>query len=129
MPVIQAISIEKEPRSYLEEEQISGIFLPGSVFASASVGILEPGVTQTCHCHKRPQEGIEIIFVYEGTFSLMTEDKVLESFDVRQNGPIYIQVSSGQHAHLKNTGKEQVKFFSVFTPPFEAGEIHFPRRL
>lgn len=125
MKDIKVIKVDEEPIKYFSEESLFGAILPSTAFSSASIGIIEPGNAQTLHYHIRPQAGVEIIFIHQGNFVLTTEGKE-ESFDTTQVGPIYIQVPSGIQASIKNTGKKQVKFFSIFTPPFESGEVHFP---
>ncbi len=119
---LEVVQIEKAAFSYFADERIFGAILPTTRFTSASIGMLEPGVAQTPHQQQRPCDGVEIMFVYEGQFELVLQDST-QSFDVRQDGPIFIQVPSGVPASLNNIGSSPVRFFSVFAPPFEPGEI------
>ena len=123
MTNLNIVKINKGPLLYFSEERISGSILPESEFSSASVGIVAPNVTQKPHYHKRRNNGVEIIFIYEGKFKLVTASEESETFDVMEDGPIFVQVPSNVVASIKNVGEKEVKFFSVFAPVFELGEI------
>lgn len=109
------------------EEKITGILLPETTFSSASIGFVPPFGEQSPHYQNRPEGGDEIIFVYEGRFSVVSGNQRTDVIDTKQDGPIYILVRSGTPASLENRGSETVRFFSVFAPPFAIGETHFLR--
>lgn len=108
-----------------EEENISGVLLPSSNFTSTSAGIVMPGEAQASHYQERPGNGTEIILVYEGHFEVVGAAGTMTVHDCATKGPLFIQVASKAVASLRNVGNIPVRFFSVFAPPFEPGEIKY----
>lgn len=125
MSGIQVIKIMKEEVHDLPEENIKGVFLPRTFFSSASVGIVEPQKTQTRHYHNRVNDGVEIVFIYAGKCTLLTDEGESEIYDIDRNGPIYVCVPTKTVAHIKNVGMNNVHFFSVFTPGLIPEELVF----
>lgn len=122
---LQVVSVHAIPTREFKEERITGLLLPETRHTSASVGFVPPYGLQTPHYQDRPQRGDEIIFVYEGTFRVLSGGKRTDIFNTDKHGPVYILVRSGTPASLENCGPEMVRFFSVFSPPFAPGETHF----
>lgn len=118
------LSVNAQPRARFEPENILGVILLDSPLSSASVGYVEPGMAQARHFHLRPDRGEELIFVDQGHFRLVTSNGPHE-FNVEENGPVFIRVPSGTEASIENVGANQVRFLSVFVPPFAPGEIQF----
>jgi hypothetical protein len=125
LPGMRIVRVVGEPVLDFVEERITGILLPVNVFTSASVGFVAPGVAQRHHKQHRPQDGVEIIFVYAGRFRVVGEDGVSSVYDADEDGPVYVEVESEAPASLENTGSTNVKFFSVFAPPFAVGEHEY----
>ncbi len=115
----------KEKVHYLAEENIKGVFLPRTMFSSASVGIVEPQKTQKRHYHNRVNDGVEIVFVYAGKCTLLTNEGESEVYDIDCDGPIYVCVPTKTIAHIKNVGTNNVYFFSVFVPGLVPEELVF----
>ncbi|MDD5336879.1 MAG: hypothetical protein PHS02_00155 [Candidatus ainarchaeum sp.] len=124
MKKITYVEINKQHFVQFPEERISGLILPSTDFTSASVGEVAPGIAQASHSHKRPQNGDEIIFVYQGYFEFVTENGT-QKFNADRIGPVFIQVPAGVQGSIKNIGNRPVRFFSVFSPPFKMGEINY----
>lgn len=124
MKKITYVEVDKQTFQWFAEEHIKGLLLPTSGFTSASVGDVAAKEEQTPHRHHRPKDGDELIFVYEGLFELVTETAKTR-FDVDRDGPVFISVPSGMQASINNLGTKRVRFFSVFAPPFQVGEINY----
>lgn len=125
MKGIQVVEISKEIIHELPEENIQGIFLPRTEYSSASVGIIEPWKVQKKHYHNRKGDGVEIVFIYSGKCTLVSEEGESEVFDTDRNGPVYICISTKTVAHIRNVGSTNVYFFSVFAPGLVPEEIVF----
>ena len=122
---IQIIAVHSAPTCEFTEERITGVLLPETRFASASVNFVPVNGAQTPHYQDRPQGGDEIVFVYDGIFRIVSGDWRSDVFDTGQAGPIYFLVRSGTPATVENCGNDVVRFYSVFAPPFAEGEVHF----
>lgn len=122
---LQIVCVHAVPAREFPEERITGLLLPETQFTSASIGFVPPYGVQTPHYQRRPGNGDEIIFVYEGVFRLQSGNRRTETYDTSENGPVYILVRSGTPASLENCGPDMVRFFSVFSPPFAIGETQF----
>jgi len=125
MPEIQISKVHAEQLTYFAPENLSFAALPAASFVSSTVNRIEPGVTQTPHYHNRPQQGEEIVFVYQGTFELIGAEGVIDSFNVEHDGPIYLHIPAQTQASLRNVGDTPVRFFSLFAPPFVLEEMVF----
>lgn len=119
------VVVDEAERLEFAEERISGVLLPASNLSSASVGFIAPGVAQTPHFHERPSDGVEIVFVYVGAFRIIENGVASRVYDTATEGPVYVEIPSGTQASLENIGTGEVRFFSVFAPPFAPGEIHY----
>lgn len=122
---IDIVQVHRVPTREFTEERITGLLLPETKFTSGSVGFVPPQGAQTPHYQNRPEKGDEIIFVYAGKFRVVSGDWCSDVFDTAESGPVYLLVKSGTPASLKNTGDDIVRFFSVFSPPFQIGETQF----
>jgi hypothetical protein len=122
---IQIVSVHAVPTREFSEEKITGALLPETKFASASINFVPVNGAQTPHYQDRPLKGDEIVFVYAGTFRIVSGDRRSRVFNADQQGPVYFLVRSGTPATVENCGHDIVKFFSVFAPPFQEGEVHF----
>jgi hypothetical protein len=122
---IQIVIVHSAPTVEFVEERITGVLLPETRFASASVNFVPVNGAQTPHYQNRPQNGDEIVFVYSGKFCIVSADWRSEVFDTNQVGPVYFLVRSGTPASVENCGTEIVRFYSVFAPPFAEGEVNF----
>lgn len=110
------------------EENITGILLSNNRFGSSTVAFVAPQQKQTLHVHARPDNGVEVIYIYEGVFRLATGDHaehLSRVYDTAVDGPVHLEVASGTPARIENCGDTRVAFFTVFTPPFEMGEIRY----
>ena len=122
---IDIVEINKEPIHDLPEENIQGIFLPRTNYHSASVGIVKPHEIQKKHFHKRPGDGYEIIFIYEGKCILRGKEASSAEYDIDSNGPVLVYVHTNTNAYIENTGDSEVRFFTVFAPGLEFSELNF----
>lgn len=122
---IQIVEISKESIHDLPEENIKGVFLPRTDFSSASVGIIEPNQTQTKHYHNRVGDGVEIVFIYAGKCTLLSDEGESIVYDTDSNGPIYLCIPTKTIAHIRNVGLTNVYFFSVFVPGLIPEELVF----
>lgn len=125
MKGIEVIEINQEQIHDLPEENIQGVFLPATKYNSASVGIVRPHETQTKHYHRRPGDGYEIIFIYEGKCVLRSSDGGSKVYDVDNNGPVLVYVHTNTIAYIENVGDTEVRFFTVFAPALEFTELVF----
>jgi mannose-6-phosphate isomerase-like protein (cupin superfamily) len=119
------VQVDNEPRMDFPEERISGVLLPSTRHASATIAIVKPGTSQTLHVHTRPNGGDEIIFVYRGSFAVRGDGWSGQIFDTGADGPVYLRVPSGVPVAIENKGQTQVCFYTVFVPPFEMGEMQY----
>lgn len=119
------IRVEAEPRMEFPEERIAGALLSVTPRASATVAYVAPGVAQTLHVHSRPDNGDELIFIYRGRFQMRGDDWPDTIYDTDADGPVYLQIPSGAVASISNIGDNEVRFFTVFTPPFAQGELEY----
>jgi oxalate decarboxylase/phosphoglucose isomerase-like protein (cupin superfamily) len=109
----------------IAEENVSTAILPDTPFASAAVAFVAPNKAQSVHYHERPDQGDEIIFIYQGAFRLVSGDYRSGIHDTATAGPVYAAVTSGTVLSIENHGDVDVAFFSVFAPNFRPGEIHY----
>lgn len=128
MDTIDVVAINDQLPQKFEEENISGILLPATRHTSASIAIVSPGEAQTAHVQNRPDNGAEVILVFEGTFELVSEGRVVAAQDVSTDGPVYVSIPSGSEAYFRNVGSKPLRMFSVFAPPFAAGEITYSKK-
>ncbi len=117
------VCLHKLKFSEFEEENIVGAIIGQDEFGSITTGLVRVGQAQTPHLHNRPSNGIELILVYQGKVEVIGQSGVLEACDADKDGPLFVKVPSGQPASLRNVGDVEVRFFSVFLPAFEMGEI------
>jgi oxalate decarboxylase/phosphoglucose isomerase-like protein (cupin superfamily) len=121
---ITVCQVRRSEAMKFEEENIYGNILPVSPFSSASAGYIAPYSEQKKHFHTRPDNGVEIIFVYQGKFKMLTSEGESEVMDAGEC-PVFIQVESKCVASLKNVGNLEVRFFSVFAPGFDLNELTY----
>ena len=121
---VKIMKVDKQEFMFFDEERISGTILSESEFSSSTVGVISPGESQRHHVQNRPNNGVEIIFIYQGAFVVRTNNANIEH-NAEENGPLYVEVPSGEPASIKNMGSNEVKFFTVFAPPFKMGEIKY----
>ncbi|TDB80747.1 hypothetical protein E1264_33710 [Actinomadura sp. KC216] len=130
MTDLQIVASNELPLQDFTDERIEARLFPVAKFCDAAMGIVRAGVAQRHHVHDRPDKGDEVIFVYGGRFRVRGDfpgsDRV---FDVSTEGPVYISVPAGMACSLENLGTEPVRFFSVFSPRFEPGEIRYVEAL
>ncbi len=106
------------------EERISGALLGGSTpHASITMGVVPVGQSQRHHLQRRPNAGTEVILVYAGQFVVEGAEGAAE-FDASEQ-PVLVEAPSGVPCSLSNVGAVPVQFFTVFSPPFEMGEIEW----
>lgn len=117
--------VDHVERMLFEEERIAGALLGQGKHASYTAGIVSPGEAQRHHVQSRPDDGSEIILVYRGAFRLRTGEDSRQQYDVATEGPILVICESGTPCSVENVGSEEVRFVSVFAPPFQAGEIRY----
>jgi hypothetical protein len=122
---IDVVIIDEQPRVEFGHENIQGFLLPEVRHASASVGIIPPHRSQRHHRQRRPDDGIENVFIFRGTFAIEPPHRGLERHDCARQGPVFVQVPSGSAFSIRNVGDEPVWFYTVFSPPFQPGEIEF----
>lgn len=125
IPDVSVIPVHDVPLTRSDEENIAVAILPDTPFTSAAVGYVSPGAVQTPHYHDRPDDGDEIIYLYRGTFRLITDGRRSEPHDTARTGPVYVAVKAGTVASIENCGTEDVAFFAVFAPMFRPGEIRY----
>jgi oxalate decarboxylase/phosphoglucose isomerase-like protein (cupin superfamily) len=119
------VQVDAQPCMEFSEERISGLLLPSTERASATIAVVAPGVSQTLHVHSRPDNGDEIILVYRGRFKVNGDSWSDATYDTDVDGPVYIRVPSGVPAGIANVGDREVCFFTVFVPPFAMGELRY----
>ncbi len=107
------------------DENILGALLPATKHFSASYGVVRPNESQRHHVQSRPGKGDELIIVVSGMFKIRTANEYEGPFDADKDGAVFIHVPSDVPASLVNIGNSDLKFFGVFTPPFELGEINY----
>lgn len=122
---VEVVAIDDVPWEDFAEERIRGVVLPGSGMASASVGEIPVGLSQARHRHHRPPTGVELVLVFDGAFRLESCDVVTEVHDTRVRGPVFLEIGSGTVTSIQNCGEVPVRFFSVFAPSFQVGEIEY----
>lgn len=125
MSKIQMSKVHEERFTYFSPEGLSFAALPAASFVSTAVNSIEPGGAQAPHYHNRPQQGEEIVFVYQGAFAVIGAEGVIDSFNVEHDGPIYLHIPAQTQASLRNVGDIPVRFFSLFAPPFVPEEMIF----
>ncbi len=128
MSDVKIMAVDKQEVIFFDDERISGIILSENKFSSSTVGVISPGESQRHHLQNRPDNGVEIIFIYQGIFAVKTNSANVEH-DAEENGPLYVEVPSGEPTSIKNMGSNEVKFFTVFSPPFKMGEIKYLENL
>lgn len=122
---MQVVRVNSEPFLDFSDEGITGALLGSDAHASYTLGIVPKGGRQRLHYQSRPDNGTEIIFVYEGRFNVLgVTDDLAGPFDCDVDGPVLVVCPSGQPCSLESNGSE-VRFFSVFAPPFQMGEITY----
>ncbi len=82
---------------------------------------LKPGQELKKHYHKRPNNGHELFFLFNGGhFILKTKDKEEE---IKTDKPIYIYFASGDIHGLKNISDKDLEFQLICVPSFKPGEV------
>jgi len=118
--------VNKEPVEEFADERIRGILIGRDSHASYTVGIVPAGGSQRLHYQDRPDDGTEVIFVYQWSFRVRgVEESKTGPYDVNESGPVLVVCPSGDQCALDSVGETEVRFFSVFAPPFQIGEIHY----
>lgn len=119
--------LRQVPVQSFAEENILGAILGGTPHTTATFGIVRPGTMQTPHVQRRPDNGDELILVFEGKFRIVSGNDRTAAHDTAAQGAVYLSIEAGSVASIENVGDSDVVFFSVFSPPFVLGEIEYLR--
>ena len=109
---------------FFAPENLSFAELFQSSRISVALGVIQARESQTLHVHNRPDNGDEIEVIFSGSFELAGPETF--THDADKDGPMLVSIKSGERVILKNVeNRRQVRFISIFAPPFDLQEVTF----
>ncbi len=120
-----AILVDEVEKFWFEPEGIWVQELYRSKVASVAVGSVPVEGRQARHIQDRGDDGIELMYVHQGVFSIDRGDSKSRVFDTKVDGPILITIPSLWEATLVNEGTTEVRFLAIFAPELQLEEIKF----